>query len=65
VGAVVDGLTASARRVNERTVELTDKIGGKVTDTQELSVSADEKTLTIMLHVPGRSGPDVRVFERE
>ena len=29
VGAVVDGLTASARRVNERTVEITDKISGE------------------------------------
>ena len=60
VGAVVDGLTASARRVNERTVEITDKISGKVKDTQEISVSADGKTLTMTVHIPGRSEPNVR-----
>jgi hypothetical protein len=65
VGAVVDGITASARRVDERTVAMTDKISGKVTDTEEVSVSTDEKTLTITRHVPGRSEPDVQVFERE
>jgi hypothetical protein len=65
VGAVVDGLTASARRVNERTVEMTDKISGKVRDTQEISVSPDGKTLTMTVHIPGRSEPDVQVFERE
>jgi hypothetical protein len=65
VGAVVDGMTASAQRVNERTVEMTDKISGKVRDTQEISVSADGKTLTITVHIPGRSEPDVQVFERE
>jgi hypothetical protein len=65
VGAVVDGLTASALRVNERTLEMTDKIGGKVRDTQEISVSADGKTLTITVHTPGRSDPDMQVFERD
>jgi len=65
VGAVVDGLTASARRVNERTVEMTDKISGKVRDTQEISVSPDGKTLTMTVHITGRSAPDVQVFERE
>jgi hypothetical protein len=44
---------------------MTDKINRKVTDTQEISVSADGKTLTMTMHIPGRSEPDVRVFERE
>jgi hypothetical protein len=65
VGAVVDGMTASARRVDERTLELTDKINGKVRDTQEMTVSTDGKTLTITVHIPGRSEPDMQVFERE
>ena len=64
VGAVVDGMTASARRVNERMIAMTDKIGGKVRDTREISVSPDGKTLTITLHIPGRSEPDLQVFER-
>lgn len=65
VGAIVDGMTASARRVNERTLEVTDKISGKLRDTQEISVSADGKTLTITVHIPGRGEPDVQIFERE
>jgi len=65
VGAVVDGMTASARRVDERTLEVTDKINGKVRDTQEMNVSADGKTLTITVQIPRRDEPDVQVFERE
>jgi hypothetical protein len=58
-------IVSSAQRVNERTVELTDKIGGKVVDTHEIRVSEDGKTLTMTVHVPGRSEPNVLVFERE
>jgi hypothetical protein len=58
-------IVSSAQRVNERTVELKDKIGGKVVDAQEISVSGDGKTLTMTVHVPGRSEPNVLVFERE
>jgi len=65
VGAVVEGVTASANRVNERTVDITDKISGKVRGTEEISVSDDGKTLTITVHIPGRSEPDMQVFERE
>jgi hypothetical protein len=65
VGAAVDGRKASARRVNERTVEITDKIGEKVTDTQEISVSADGKTLTVTAHIPRRSETNVQVFDRQ
>ena len=64
-GAVVDNMTASAQRVNEHSVELTDKISGRVRDTQQISLSADGKTLTVTVHIPGRSDPDVQVFERE
>jgi hypothetical protein len=56
---------SSAQRVNERTVELTDKLGGKVLGTQEITVSEDGKTLTMTLHVPGQSEPNVLVFDRE
>jgi hypothetical protein len=59
-GAVVD---ASQRPRGERT--MTDKISGKVTDTQEINVSADVKTLTMTMHIPGWSEPDVWVFEGE
>jgi hypothetical protein len=65
VGAMIDGLTASARRVNERTVEMTDKINGKARDTQEIGLSADGQALTLTIHIAGRSEPDVQVFERQ
>lgn len=56
---------SSAQRVNERKVELTDKIGGKVVDKQEMNLSDDGKTLTMTIHLPGRSDPNVLVFERQ
>jgi len=64
VGAVVEGVTASAQRVNRRTVEITEKIAGKVRDRQELRVSREGKTLTVTIHIPGRNEPEVQVFER-
>ena len=64
-GAVVDGMTASARRINEHVLEMTDKIGGKVRDKVDIAVSADGNVLTMTIHIPGRSEPDVQVFERE
>jgi hypothetical protein len=58
------GVVSSAKRVNERTVELTAKIGGKLVDTREVSVSEDGKTLTMTVHPQGRSVPDVLEFDR-
>jgi len=54
----------SVRKVDERTLEMTDKAGEKVIDTQEIGLSADGKALTITVHSPGRSDPDVLVFDR-
>jgi hypothetical protein len=58
-------VTSSAQRVNDTTISLTDKIGEKIVSTRELSVSEDGKTLTMTVHVPGRSEPSVLVFEKE
>lgn len=65
VGAVVDGMTASAHRLNQHEVEITDKISGKVRDTQKISLSPDGKNLTITMHIPGRSEPNIQVFDKE
>jgi hypothetical protein len=65
VGAAVDGQTASAQRVNERTLSATDKFKGSVRDTQEITISADGKTLTLTTHITGRDEPNVQVFERQ
>ena len=59
------GFVTSARRLSERSLELTDKINGKVFDTQQVEVSPDGKTLTITTHVPGRTKPNIQVLEHE
>ena len=56
---------SSAQRVNERTIELTNKRDGKVVGTQKISVSEDGKTLMMTIHPAERSEPNVLVFERE
>ncbi|MFL6429407.1 MAG: hypothetical protein ACJ71S_14270 [Acidobacteriaceae bacterium] len=55
----------SGHRVNERTLELTDKIQGKIRDTQQIQLSADGKTLTTTVHPVGQSKPNILVFDRE
>jgi hypothetical protein len=59
------GSASSGRRVNERTLEITDKIKGKVTDTRQIEISPDGKTLTMIVHAVGRSKPNILVFDRE
>jgi hypothetical protein len=59
------GSASTARRVNEDTLEMTDKSNGKITNTREIQLSGDRKTLTMTVHVPGRREPDVLVFERQ
>ncbi len=59
------GSSSSIRRVDEHTLEMTDKVGGKVIDTRGVMVSPDRKTLTMIVHAPGRGEPDVLVFDRE
>lgn len=56
---------SSIRRVDERTLVITDKVGGKVTATEDIALSADLKTLTITVHIVGRDQPNVLVFERK
>ena len=58
-------MMSSAQRLNARTLVLTDKIGGKVVDTREVSVSEDGRSLTMTVHQPGRSEPNILVFDRE
>jgi hypothetical protein len=59
------GSASSARRVNERTFELTDKVEGKVVDTQQVQVSDDSRTLTMTVQPVSQSKPNVLVFDRE
>jgi hypothetical protein len=59
------GATSSARRVNERTVEITTRIDGKIASTQEDTLSSDGKTLTMTVHTAGRTAPNTLIFERQ
>lgn len=59
------GFVSSGLRVNERTLELTDKIEGKIVDTQQIELSPDLKTLTMTLRPTSSSKPKVLVFDRE
>lgn len=54
-----------AKRVNEHTLELTNRKNGEVAGTNDMTVSDDGKTLTMTQRVQGRSAPDVFVFERQ
>lgn len=64
-GNLPAGFATSGRRVDAHTVELTDKIGDKVRDTQEITVSEDGKMMTVTVRPSGRTRPNVLVFERE
>jgi len=59
------GSVSSLRRVNERALEMTDKINGKVLDTRQIELSSDVKTLTMTVHIVGRSEPNILVFDRQ
>ena len=59
------GYASSIRRVDEHTLEVIDKNNGKVSGTEEIKLSPDLKTLTFTVHTPGRSEPNILVFERQ
>jgi len=62
---VAKGSVSSGRRISERTLELTHKINGKTTATDQVELSPDLKTLTMTVHVVGKPRPDILVFERQ
>jgi hypothetical protein len=56
----------SVRRLNARTMEVTDKSAGKITGTRRIELSTDLKTLTIAEQLLGQHQPKgVLVFDRE
>jgi hypothetical protein len=63
--SATQGASSSSRRVDARTLAITDKVGGKVSVTQEVGLSADLKILTMTVRVPGHDKPTVMVFERK
>jgi hypothetical protein len=59
------GSTSSARRVDERTLEIVDKLNGEVTRTERREISADLKTLTRTIHPVRQHDPNIFVYERQ
>lgn len=59
------GSVSSARRLNARAVEIVRKANGKITQTRQMTVSANLRTLTLTVHIAGENEPRVYIFERE
>jgi hypothetical protein len=60
------GTAYSGRRVNERSLEITQESKGKITGTRQIEVSRDLKTLTVTVRLVGQSKPQsILVFDRE
>jgi len=63
---VTPGSASSGRRVNGRSLEITDKFQGKIRDIRQIELSTDLQTLTITVRMVGQSEPsEVLVFDRE
>jgi hypothetical protein len=56
---------SSGHQVDERTLEITDKVKGKITDTQQIELSPTLDILTMTVHPVGQSKPNILVFDRE
>lgn len=63
--SVPPGSTSSAKRVNARTIEWTDKLKDEVMGHKELKISKDGKTLTAVPSSTGQKAPLVVVYDRQ
>jgi hypothetical protein len=61
---VAKGTTVSAKKIDDRKMELTYKLNGKTTETDLWELSADGKTLTSTATFPGVDKQEVDVYER-
>jgi hypothetical protein len=60
------GSASSGRGVNERSVDITEKLKGEIACTRRIELSRDLKTLTMSLHLVGQNRPQsILVFDRE
>lgn len=62
---VAAGTTASGKRIDQSTVEITSKLKSKPIYTQRLELSKDGKTLTAILSFPGVKKSETDVYERQ
>jgi hypothetical protein len=56
---------SSIRRVDDRTLTVTDKVNGKVAGTEVIKISPEHNVLTVTIQSVGQTRPEVRVFDRE
>ena len=62
---VAFGTTSSGRRIDERTIETTERVRGKVIETVRATISEDGRTQTLVVTEPDDNIPVVLVYERE
>lgn len=62
---VTAGSTSSGRRLSKQTLEITEKIQGKIVSTRRITLSSDFRTLMMAIYPTGRSKPNVLVFDRQ
>jgi hypothetical protein len=61
---VAPGSTSSGKRVDAHTLEVTDKVKGKVMDHTRFQVSEDGKTLTLTIHETGQPNALTIVYDK-
>jgi hypothetical protein len=60
------GTAYSGHRVNDRSLEITEKFKGKITGTRQIELSRDLKTLTVTVRLVGQSSPEsILVYDRQ
>ena len=62
---VAKGTTVSAKKIDDRTMELTYKLKGKTTETDKWELSADGKTLTNTVAYSGVDKSEADVYDRQ
>jgi hypothetical protein len=62
---IAKGITVTARKIDDHSMELTYKLKGKTTETDKYELSADAKALTQTIAYPGVSKPEIDIWDRE
>jgi hypothetical protein len=62
---VAKGTTVTSRKTGDHNIQMTYKLKGKTTETDNWALSATGKTLTETINYPGVSKPEIDVFNRE
>ena len=62
---VPPGMTVTAKKIDDHSMELTYKLKGKTIETGKYEVSADGKTLTQTVTYSGVSKPEIDIYDRE